>query len=59
MAGDRAGPASYLQLGFAVEDVSATVRRLDAVGASWICDLPIFVSTSDPEGNKIALTQRR
>lgn len=50
---------SSVQLGFVVEDISATVRRLDAVGASWTCDLPNFVRTSDPEGNKITLTQRR
>lgn len=52
-------PVSQLQLGFVVEDISATVARLEAVGASWTCDLPNFVRTSDPEGNKITLTQRR
>lgn len=52
-------PVSSVQLGFVVEDISATVRRLDALGASWTCDLPNFVRTSDPEGNKITLTQRR
>ena len=52
-------PVSSVQLGFVVEDISATMRRLDAVGASWTCDLPNFVRTSDPEGNKITLTQRR
>ena len=52
-------PVSCVQLGFVVEDISATVRRLDAVGASWTCDLPNLVRTSEPEGNKITLTQRR
>ena len=52
-------PVSQSQLGFVVEDISATVTRLDAVGAPWTCDLPNFVRTSDPEGNKITLTQRR
>lgn len=45
-------PVSYLQLGFVVEDISATVGRLDAVGASWTCDLPNFVRTSDPRATK-------
>lgn len=52
-------PVSQLQLDFEVEDISATVARLEAVGASWTCDLPNFVRTTDPEGNKITLTQRR
>ncbi|MEH3139554.1 MAG: VOC family protein [Mycobacterium kyogaense] len=51
-------PVSSVPLGFVVEDISATVRRRDAVGASWTCDLPNFVRTSDPEGDKITLTQR-
>lgn len=52
-------PVSHFQMGFFVDDLAASVWQLTAVGAQWTCRFPNFVTTHDPDGNKINLTQRR
>lgn len=50
---------SDLQVGFVVDDLAASVRRLTLSGASWTCRFPNFVTTRDPDGNRVNLAQRR
>lgn len=50
---------SHFQMGLVVDDLAASVRQLTAVGAKWTCRFPNFVTTHDPDGNKINLAQRR
>lgn len=56
---DARHPVSHFQMGFFVDDLAASVTQLTAVGAQWTCRLPNFVTTHDPDGNKINLAQRR
>lgn len=50
---------SHFQMGLVVDDLAASVSQLTALGAQWTCRFPNFVTTHDPDGNKINLAQRR
>lgn len=56
---DARHPVSHLQMGFFVDELAVSVSQLTALGAQWTCRFPNFVTTHDPDGNKINLIQRR
>lgn len=50
---------SHVHMGFVVDDLAKSVQQLALEGARWTCRFPNFVTTHDPDGNKINLAQRR
>ncbi|MFN8228338.1 MAG: VOC family protein [Mycobacterium sp.] len=56
-ADDR--PATTVQLGFRVPDIAAIAHRLDGVGVLYELPLRHRLTTRDPDGNRVHLSQLR